>query len=80
MKAVEKWLKNQNFDGDVEKEAKSRVKYTLPGPMTIMDCTMDSFYGSDKKKELIDDLIGVINKVIIEKIAILDRHDVMLVS
>ena len=40
--------------------------------MTIMDCTMDSFYGSDKKKELIDDLIGVINKVIIEKIAILD--------
>ena len=80
VKAVEKWLKNQNFDGDVEKEAKSRVKYTLPGPMTIMDCTMDSFYGSDKKKELIDDLIGVINKVIIEKIAILDQHNVMLVS
>ena len=41
----------------------SRVKYTLPGPMTIMDCTMDSFYGNDKKKDLIDDLIGVINKV-----------------
>jgi len=65
VKAVEKWLKNQNFDGDIESEAKSRVKYTLPGPMTIMDCTMDSFYGNDKKKDLIDDLIGVINKEIL---------------
>ena len=31
--------------------------------MTIMDCTQDAFYGEEKKKELIDDLIGVINKV-----------------
>ena len=65
VKSVEKWLKAHNFEGDVEAEAKSRVKYTLPGPMTIMDCTHDTFYGEDKKRELIDDLIGIINKEIL---------------
>ena len=65
VKSVEKWLKAHNFEGDVETEAKSRVKYTLPGPMTIMDCTHDTFYGKEKKRELIDDLLEIINKEIL---------------
>ena len=44
--------------------------------MTIMDCTQDSFYGEEKKKDLIDDLIGVINKVFICYNWILNELDI----
>ena len=64
--SVTKWLKKNDAmgtDEEIEDLARSRVKYTLPGPMTIMDCIVDNFYGEDKRQELIDDLIWIINKV-----------------
>ena len=33
--------------------------------MTILDCTVDQFYGEDRKQELTDDLIKVINAEIL---------------
>ena len=65
VKFVQKWLKSQGETEDLEAKAKSRVKYTLPGPMTILDCTVDQFYGEDGKQDLIDDLIKVINTEIL---------------
>ena len=65
VKSVQKWLKSQGETEDLEAKAKSRVKYTLPGPMTILDCTVDQFYGEDSKQDLIDDLIKVINTEIL---------------
>jgi methionine synthase II (cobalamin-independent) len=66
--SVEKWLK---ANGQPVEDAKARVKYTLPGPMTILDCIADEFYGEDKQKELIDDLIAIINKVRTKKILLI---------
>lgn len=66
VQSVQKWLKSQDEKTeDLESKAKSRVKYTLPGPMTILDCTVDQFYGEDRKQELTDDLIKVINAEIL---------------
>ena len=65
MNSVKKWLKaNNKENGELEnldKIAASRVKYTLPGPMTILDCIKDQFYGEDKAREMVDDLIKIIN-------------------
>ena len=64
VKSVQKWMQSQGHQGNLEELAKQRVKYTLPGPMTILDCIVDQFYGPDKKREMIEDLICIINKVI----------------
>ena len=37
------------------------VKYTIPGPMTIMDGIIDNLYGDSKRRDLIDDIIKAIN-------------------
>jgi 5-methyltetrahydropteroyltriglutamate--homocysteine methyltransferase len=37
------------------------VKYTFPGPMTILDGMIDTFYGSEQRQELVDDLVACIN-------------------
>jgi len=61
--SVKKWLQakgDENIE-NLDEIAASRVKYTLPGPMTILDCIKDQFYGDDKSRDLIDDLIKVIN-------------------
>ena len=55
----------KGVNDNLEEEARKRVKYTLPGPMTIMDCIIDQFYGEEKKKDLINDLIKVINQEIL---------------
>ena len=65
VQAVEKWLKNQGETEDLEMKARARVRYTLPGPMTILDCTCDQFYGEERRQEMIDDLIKVINTEIL---------------
>jgi len=38
------------------------VKYTVPGPMTILDGMVDQYYGKEKKRQLIEDLIQAINE------------------
>ena len=38
---------------------------SILGPMTIIDCIKDQFYGEEKKRDLIEDLIGVINQEIL---------------
>jgi len=67
--SVKKWLEaNKKADEVIEnldEVARSRVKYTLPGPMTILDCTKDEFYGEDNVRDLIDDLIKIINREIL---------------
>jgi len=67
--SVKKWLEaNHKGDGPIENidvMAASRVKYTLPGPMTILDCIKDQFYGEENSRGLIDDLIKVINQEIL---------------
>lgn len=40
-----------------------RLKYTIPGPMTIVDMLSDSFYGESNQRGLIQDLISCLNKV-----------------
>ena len=44
-------------------EAKPQMKYTIPGPMTLVDVLSDDFYGEEKKREMIEDLISCVNKV-----------------
>ena len=64
--SVLKYLRENNkesSDEALETEAKSRVKFTLPGPMTILDGIVDKFYGEEKRRDLIEDLINCINKV-----------------
>ena len=41
------------------------LKYTLPGPMTILDQLNDGFYGGDKegRRKAAKDLVKVLNKV-----------------
>jgi len=53
MSCAEEWKKAQAL-------SKVPVKYTLPGPMTIMGSTANSFYKDDK--ELANDLAVVINR------------------
>ena len=69
MDSVKKWLKANNKENgeieDIDKIAASKVKYTLPGPMTILDCIKDQFYGEDRKRELIEDLIKICNHEIL---------------
>ena len=65
VQAVKTWMKSKGETEDLETKARSRVRYTLPGPMTILDCTSDVFYGEERKQELIDDLIKVINTEIL---------------
>ena len=38
---------------------------SLTGPMTILDCIKDQFYGEENFRDLIDDLIKVINQEIL---------------
>ncbi len=42
-----------------------RLKYTLPGPMTMLDQLIDGYYGGDLagRAAAADDLVGIINKV-----------------
>ena len=40
-----------------------RMKYTIPGPMTLVDVLFDDFYGENNKREMIEDLITCVNKV-----------------
>ncbi len=66
VKSVVKWLKAHDAkasNDEIEALARTKVKYTLPGPMTIMDCIVDQFYGEEKREDLRNDLIKVINKV-----------------
>ena len=44
-------------------ETKPQMKYTIPGPMTLVDVLSDDFYGEEKKREMIEDLITCVNKV-----------------
>ena len=44
-------------------DMKHQMKYTIPGPMTLVDVLSDDFYGEDKKREMIEDLITCVNKV-----------------
>ena len=37
----------------------------MPGPMTILDCIKDQFYGEENARDLIDDLIKIINHEIL---------------
>lgn len=52
-------LKTQNND----KSSPPKIKYTIPGPMTLVDVLLDKFYGETKTREMIDDLICCVNKV-----------------
>ena len=70
MNSVKKWLvANKKADDEaienLDEVAGSRVKYTLPGPMTILDCIKDQFYGEDNARDLIEDLIKIINREIL---------------
>jgi len=46
-------------------ETKPQMKYTIPGPMTLVDVLSDDFYGEEKKREMIEDLISCVNKEIL---------------
>ena len=61
VQAVKKWLEAKGETEDLEAKACSKVKYTLPGPMTILDCIVDQFYGEEKFREMVDDLVKIIN-------------------
>lgn len=66
VQVVEQWLtKNGQGGDDVRARAAGRVKYTIPGPMTMMDCIVDKHYGEGKERDLIDDLISCVNKEIL---------------
>ena len=49
-------------DADSDK-TRPQMKYTIPGPMTLVDVLSDDFYGEEKKREMIEDLISCVNKV-----------------
>ena len=44
-------------------DSKPLMKYTIPGPMTLVDVLFDDFYGENNKREMIEDLITCVNKV-----------------
>ena len=55
-------LKGEEIKSD-DKNYRPKMKYTIPGPMTLVDVLSDKFYGEDKNREMIQDLISCINKV-----------------
>ena len=57
-------LKKQPVDRN-GKTYHPKMKYTIPGPMTLIDVLSDTFYGEERKREMIQDLISCINKVCI---------------
>ena len=65
----EKCLAKLLQDVDSNK-SKPLMKYTIPGPMTLVDVLFDDFYGENNKREMIEDLINCVNKVIQYKYAL----------
>lgn len=59
----EKCLAKLLQDVDSNK-SKPLMKYTIPGPMTLVDVLFDDFYGENNKREMIEDLITCVNKVV----------------
>jgi len=45
--------------------SKPQMKYTIPGPLTLVDVLSDEFYGEENKRQMIEDLISCINKEIL---------------
>ena len=63
-KCLNELLKNASDEGCGEKKNyKPKMKYTIPGPMTLADVLFDDFYGENNQRELIEDLITCLNKV-----------------
>ena len=58
-KCLAKLLQDVDCNG-----SKPLMKYTIPGPMTLVDVLFDDFYGENNKREMIEDLITCVNKVI----------------
>jgi len=59
-KCLAKLLQDVDCNG-----SKPLMKYTIPGPMTLVDVLFDDFYGENNKREMIEDLITCVNKEIL---------------
>ena len=63
-KCLNQLLKNASDSDCAEKKKyQPKLKYTIPGPMTLVDVLFDDFYGESERRELIKDLIACVNKV-----------------
>ena len=63
-KCLNELLKNASEeDCGTKKNGQPKIKYTIPGPMTLVDVLFDDFYGENNQRELIEDLITCLNKV-----------------
>lgn len=64
MKAVEVVDQIWAAKGDeVSQQSKPVVKYTIPGPMTLLEGLEDQHYGPEGKRRLIEDTIQCIREV-----------------
>ena len=61
-KSLNRLVVTQVLD-DTGKANIPKVKYTIPGPMTLVDVLSDKFYGENNTRQLIEDLICCLNKV-----------------
>ena len=66
--AGKEWQRTEKLAREIIAEKKNglqnvHVKYTLPGPMTIMDGLVDNFYGPDGQEKLNEALVTAINTV-----------------
>ena len=62
------WERSQNsltqlLNDSGEAKYQPKMKYTIPGPMTLVDVLFDDFYGETNQREMIEDLISCINRV-----------------
>ena len=62
-KCLSKLLSSLPYDESGEKKCSPKMKYTIPGPMTLVDILYDDYYGQENQREMIADLISCVNKV-----------------
>ena len=63
-KCLNELLKNgSGEDYEANQNGQPKMKYTIPGPMTLVDVLFDDFYGENNQRGLIEDLITCLNKV-----------------